>query len=417
MHNWQDGKYLWEVLGCSREQAINIAMTRKEPSILATALKKTFGLDFCSKCNKDTLSSQERNCLNAFLQKHYKRNSSIYEGMNLGDIMNIDLDIVQNYLYKCPSRRMQAIFGENYDGVLNIEGMSNIDYEKLMSNITRIKNNILNGYIPPRKYFGSYLWEILGITEQELESIYFNKNTKVYQKLTEAFGEDLKKPYQGESDYELIKTISYLNHKSKNNVLGVSKLHFEGRILEDVFGMPRDIFFLYFPPQEDLKEYQLLKLAFGDDLNSPCHMSDLPKNIRHNISAVITNFLKKINLFKNKLIFTETNYINDFIVEETPSIYNTDIINSLVMKIPNEERVIISYRLGLEDGLLHSIDNIVDNFNIPKELAICIWERGIIRLKLIILKFLRDTDRDKIDKEEIRLLRIIKNSKKDDKDV
>lgn len=396
-------RYLWEILDCSKEEALEIASTRKDNTLVKTSLQEAFGKSFLLPCLKAGLTKQQRVCLNSFMQRYSIQVIKKYIGLTLSEIINIPMETIRYYLNK-PIPILQQAFGVNYDEVINLDKLNNKDYIKLICQIERIEGRILAKKNISIRYNGRFLWEILGVSPEEVKSLEFNEDTNTYQKLVTCFGPYLTDPCNAEEVTDLSSIINLLRDRLKNGQLTIEKRHYTGRTIFDILGITPDIFFQIYPNNKGLKSEQLLQMAFGADLMDTFNDNELSYNLKHNIYAHISILAKKINVYKNNLILSDT-YDYDHLVKNTESLYNTDIINYAIQELDEEERLIVAYRLGLEDGLLHTLDEVMSYFNITKEEVTWLWEKGIIHLKLIVLKYLQNIELTKSDKLVLKLIK------------
>lgn len=158
------------------------------------------------------------------------------------------------------------------------------------------------------------------------------------------------------------------------------------------------------------KSYNALVTVFGENLTGPRNEGVLNKSDKPNYYNGIAALKKKLEVYRvTKInekepveILTEQEYVTKL----TP--FKHPFFKEFVKLLPLEYQIITALRLGLYDGMIHSLSELAELFNISESEVLERTEKGITLFQTIIERYKELFSRDfpDLDGESARLLRI-----------
>lgn len=409
----RQGKYLWEILGCSREEAKEMVYKRKTTTRLYRSLIKAFGASLEGIYNTNNLTDEEYRSLNLFLSEHKTRCKNKYKGMTLEDILDSSIDNIRKCIgYNCKKNiPLIKAFGINYNEVFHEDNINADEFRSLENTINLLKERINTiDDIVKENYKDLYLWEILGIEKYELGSIMFNENTERYQLLVKLFGPNFDNTCPIYYSRDLKELIEQLKKRIENGSK-IKKGIIEGLDLFTILGVPREIFLEVINVYNG--NYQTLFKAFGVNLDGIFHKSNVTEEEYRYIRGIINYFNKKLAIYYAKLVLQVDSFKHDDLITMKRSIYDTALIATLIELMPLEYSEFMAYRLGVKDGYYHSIDSLKEQFSIPEELAEIICNKGTLEFKIAMLEYIKGIENTSVvNKNMKRILRIVEGKQK-----
>lgn len=147
-----------------------------------------------------------------------------------------------------------------------------------------------------------------------------------------------------------------------------------------------------------------LQKIFGENL------SEEPKNIHEDIAPYLNRLkecLETLRLEGKRVtepveILTEQEYVTKL----TP--FKHPFFKEFVKLLPLEYQIITALRLGLYDGMIHSLSELAELFNISEQEVLMKTEKGISLFQTLVLKYheLYGKDFPTLDGESTMLLRL-----------
>ena len=154
----------------------------------------------------------------------------------------------------------------------------------------------------------------------------------------------------------------------------------------------------------DEKFLASIQEIFGENL------LEKPKNIHENITpyinrlkeCLVTLRLEGKQVTEPVEILTEQEYVTKL----TP--FKHPFFKEFVKLLPLEYQIITSLRLGLYDGMIHSLSELAELFNISEQEVLMKTEKGISLFQTLVLKYheLYGKDFPTLDGESTMLLRL-----------
>lgn len=275
------------------------------------------------------------------------------------------------------------------------------------------------------------LKEVLGVSDDEISYLvnFANKITIRYNVLSAKFGPDLTENvnfiFKRDSEKKSFFTgllgakkeiQKYYNNKyvslKDTNVVNDEKSVY----LKDILNAT-DEEMVYLtsvnPMDPNTKMYKLFVEFFGENFTSSWHQRKLSPKERPSYYNGLATLRKKLEIFRNKgknsekvsepvEILTEEKYATKL----TP--FKHPFFKEFVKLLPLEYQVITSLRLGLYDGMIHSLSELAELFNISEEEVLQKTEKGIILFQTIIERYKEIFSKEfpSLDGESTRILKI-----------
>ena len=275
------------------------------------------------------------------------------------------------------------------------------------------------------------LKEVLGVFDDEISYLvnFANKITIRYNVLSDKFGPDLTENvnfiFKRDSEKKSFFTgllgakkeiQNYYNNKyvslKDTNVVNDGKSVY----LKDILNAT-DEEMVYLtsvnPMDPNTKMYKLFVEFFGENFTSSWHQRKLSPKERPSYYNGLATLRKKLEIFRNKgkdsekvsepvEILTEEKYATKL----TP--FKHPFFKEFVKLLPLEYQVITSLRLGLYDGMIHSLSELAELFNISEEEVLQKTEKGIILFQTIIERYKEIFSKEfsSLDGESTRILKI-----------
>lgn len=198
------GHTLSEILSLPYEEAKHYAKTCcSEPKVFEL-LSKAFGSNFDTKLKRNNFDVKEyaRICSKLKGMQNQINNKNEFTFKHLNELINKNTNIIRKYLTQKDIKTLEKAFGPD----LKLMFINNVKFSHLKKIINYINLMEIKEEIPEEKkiinrYKNKTLWEILNISENELDNILnnINKTTRTYMILTKVFGNDLKGTYNIDS--------------------------------------------------------------------------------------------------------------------------------------------------------------------------------------------------------------------------
>ena len=198
------GRTISEILSIPYEEAKHYAKTSCTESSIFELLTKAFGKNFDEFLDRSKFDVKEyaKICTKLKGMQNNINNKNEYTFKTLSELINKDFDIIHKYLTPKDIKTLEKAFGKN----LNLMFVNNVKFSHIKKIINYINYLEIKEEVPEEKrivnrYKNKTLWEILNISEDELDNILnnINKDTRTYMILTKVFGNDLKGTYNIDS--------------------------------------------------------------------------------------------------------------------------------------------------------------------------------------------------------------------------
>lgn len=401
----QKAIYLKDILEATDEEMTYLTKTNPiDPNTkIYSVLTKLFGESLASPRNSQKLGANERHCYYnglASLKKKleaYRKNSKVTlldvlacSKEELPEIMNLKEGVIHQYFTN--------LFGNDFSGEIDLSSLDASARKTWNINITYLRKR----YKKIREERSLSLINVLGINESKFASyVAFYKEYYLsnYHELSKYFGEDLtlKVDVNYKEEKDTIKNLIniFISDYSvyKNNFLIAILGCTSSELIELQKRLACDEEFL-----------ASLQKIFGENL------SEEPKNIHEDISPYINRLkecLETLRLEGKRVtepveILTEQEYATKL----TP--FKHPFFKEFVKLLPLEYQIITALRLGLYDGMIHSLSELAELFNISEQEVLMKTEKGISLFQTLVLKYheLYGKDFPTLDGESTMLLRL-----------
>lgn len=401
----QKAIYLKDILEATDEEMTYLTKTNPiDPNTkIYSVLTKLFGESLASPRNFQKLGPLERHCYYnglASLKKKleaYRKNSKVTlldvlacSKEELPEIMNLKEGVIHQYFTN--------LFGNDFSGEIDLSSLDASARKTWNINITYLRKR----YKKIREERSLSLINVLGINESKFASyVAFYKEYYLsnYHELSKYFGEDLtlKVDVNYKEEKDTIKNLIniFISDYSvyKNNFLIAILGCTSSELIELQKRLACDEEFL-----------ASLQKIFGENL------SEEPKNINKDIAPYINRLkecLEKLRLEGKQVtepveILTEQEYATKL----TP--FKHPFFKEFVKLLPLEYQIITALRLGLYDGMIHSLSELAEIFNISEQEVLQKTEKGIALFQTLVLKYQEIYGKDfpALDGESTMLLRI-----------
>lgn len=335
------------------------------------------------------------------------------------------------YLIKTINRKntktyqvLKKLYGDNLDEPrkMQINHLSNIEQSLYYQSIRLLKNRLeeyRNIIINQGKFI--ILKDFLQCDEEELANlahlIFVNEKMRV---LIRYFGNDLLKAVKKEElPEEELKTLEEILQIVREKYLNQKKPLY----LKDIIGATDDEFAYLISTinNKNTKTYQLLQKIYGDNLDEPVklklkQLKITERNLYNHFMVRLKNRLedyrklKMATIVEDDLEFLEVDNV-DTLTEKDVSTNNGDkkgdeseniiegtyepietpfkhpFFKEFIKLLPLEYQLITSLRMGIYDGIIHSISEISEIFHITEEDASEKCSKGIALFNILVSKY------------------------------
>ena len=332
------------ILQCTKEDLTNLSFLLIADDELHI-LFQYFGYDLSNIVSKDELQEEELNKIYEVLQIVKEKYLNQERPMYLKDILGLSdedfMYFLNNVNYRTFNYKpLSLIYGSDLSQKENNE---EIDTKELIKILIKLKN-MVNNLLKNRNSEGKYLKNIIGATDEEFEyliELFNKKNTKSYLFLQKLFGENLDETRK-------------INIKRLNKNEGY--LYY--RIIQSL--------------KEELKKYR------------ECKVENIGKNNLESQGVINGNILPLSISDETGGIFEN---IAEGIYEPVKTPFEHPFFKEFIKLLPLEYQLITSLRMGIYDGIIHSISEISEIFHITEEDASEKCSKGIALFNILVSKY------------------------------
>ena len=308
----------------------------------------------------------------------------------LPEIMDLKEGIIHQYFTN--------LFGNDFSGKIDLSSLDASARRTWNTNIAYLRKR----YKKIREERSLSLIDALGIDESKFANyvtFYKEYHPTSYHKLSKYFGDDLtlKADVNYKEEKDTIKNLI--------NMFISAYCNYQNNFLATILGCTSsELIELQKYLASDEKFLASIQEIFGENL------LEKPKNIHEDITPYINRlkeYLATLRLEGKQVtepveILTEQEYVTKL----TP--FKHPFFKEFVKLLPLEYQIITSLRLGLYDGMIHSLSELSEIFNISEQEVLQKTEKGIALFQTLVLKYQEIYGKDfpALDGESTMLLRI-----------
>ena len=308
----------------------------------------------------------------------------------LPEIMDLKEGVIHQYFTN--------LFGNDFSGEIDLSSLDASARRTWNTNIAYLRKR----YKKIREERSLSLIDALGIDESKFANyvtFYKEYHQTSYHKLSKYFGGDLtlKADVNCKEEKDTIKNLI--------NMFISAYCNYQNNFLATILGCTSsELIEIQKYLASDEKFLASIQEIFGENL------LEKPKNIHEDITPYINKLkecLATLRLEGKQVtepveILTEQEYVTKL----TP--FKHPFFKEFVKLLPLEYQIITSLRLGLYDGMIHSLSELSEIFNISEQEVLQKTEKGIALFQTLVLKYQEIYGKDfpALDGESTMLLRI-----------
>ena len=308
----------------------------------------------------------------------------------LPEIMDLKEGVIHQYFTN--------LFGNDFSGEIDLSSLDTSARRTWNTNIAYLRKR----YKKIREERSLSLIDALGIDESKFANyvtFYKEYHPTSYHELSKYFGDDLtlKTDVNYKEEKDTIKNLI--------NMFISAYCNYQNNFLATILGCTSsELIELQKYLASDEKFLASIQEIFGENL------LEKPKNIHEDITPYINRLkeclatlrLEGKQVIEPVEILTEQEYATKL----TP--FKHPFFKEFVKLLPLEYQIITSLRLGLYDGMIHSLSELSEIFNISEQEVLQKTEKGIALFQTLVLKYQEIYGKDfpALDGESTMLLRI-----------